>query len=322
MHPAPSIIVFTVLAGAGYGLVMAFGLVIWLFELPIAGQTAAVTMLVALIFITLGLSSSVLHLRRPLRARLALSQWRSSWLSREGVAALVTFVPLTILLGCHGLGWSASWLADTALIASVVGATVTILCTAMIYASLRSVPDWHRVEVPILYLFLALMTGSLILLVILVVAGFSIRPLIAPLIVMALLTWALKLFYWWQTTSNAGPSTAQTATGLRGFLRHPYPPHSETNYLLEEMGFRIGRKHRRKLRRYALILGVAVSCSLLALTSFFAPASSLASLLALLALIAGLLAVFIERWLFFAEARHTMMFYYDGIAEPGAVTSR
>ncbi len=48
----------------------------------------------ALVLIGGGLLSSTLHLGNPQRAWRALSQWRSSWLSREGVMAMLTFVPL------------------------------------------------------------------------------------------------------------------------------------------------------------------------------------------------------------------------------------
>ena len=40
------------------------------------------------LLVSAGLLSSVGHLGKPLRAWRAFSQWRSSWLSREGVAAL------------------------------------------------------------------------------------------------------------------------------------------------------------------------------------------------------------------------------------------
>ena len=50
-------------------------------------------MIIALVLITAGLLSSTAHLGRPERAWRAFSQWRTSWLSREGVAAVFTYVP-------------------------------------------------------------------------------------------------------------------------------------------------------------------------------------------------------------------------------------
>jgi len=48
-----------------------------------------------------GIASSVFHLGRPERAWRAFSQWRSSWLSREGVMSVMTFVPAAIF----AIGW-------------------------------------------------------------------------------------------------------------------------------------------------------------------------------------------------------------------------
>jgi DMSO reductase anchor subunit len=87
------------------------------------------------------------------------------------------------------------------------------------------------------------------------------------------------------------------------------PPHTETNYLLQERVFRVGRRHARKLRRlsYVFGLGAALVLSLLALVTD----GLVAGLLATLAALAGLVGVAIERWLFFAEARHTVRLYYS-----------
>jgi sulfite dehydrogenase (quinone) subunit SoeC len=86
------------------------------------------------------------------------------------------------------------------------------------------------------------------------------------------------------------------------------PPHTQTNYLLSEMGYRIARKHALKLRWYAGLLG-AVGAPLLTVLALLSR-GALASLLALLAALFGLTGVLIERWLFFAEATHTVTLYY------------
>lgn len=310
MHPAPSIIFFTVMAGAGYGLVIDFCLAVLFLDLVVEPVVGAIIVLAALVFAAAGLSSSLLHLRRPSRARLALSQWRSSWLSREGVSALVTFIPLTALLFCYGLGVETPWLVQAALIASAIGALVTIFCTAMIYASLRSVPSWHQPLVPLLYLLFGLMAGGLILMAILALSGMDIRTIIWPVIAVVLVTWVIKLFYW-RGAAGAGLSSPQSATGLAGNLRPLYPPHSEANYLLDEMGFRVGRKHSVKLKRLALILGAAIPCLSLLLAQILSSPGVIASVLAILALLGGMISIFIERWLFFAEAKHTVMLYYE-----------
>ena len=90
------------------------------------------------------------------------------------------------------------------------------------------------------------------------------------------------------------------------------PPHTGSNYLMKEMGFQIARKHALKLRRVALSLGFALPLLLtLAAALFSGPLAGLASLLAVISALAGIL---VERWLFFAEAKHSVTLYYGAAA--------
>jgi DMSO reductase anchor subunit len=123
----------------------------------------------------------------------------------------------------------------------------------------------------------------------------------------AVTAWGLKLQYW-RATDAPTPADAGTATGLGalGRVRLVEPPHVGENYVLREMGFRVARKHAAKLRRIAVLLG-GVLPALAGLLGLLVAASAL---LPLLALTTALVGVLIERWLFFAEARHTVMLYY------------
>ena len=79
MHPAWSIIFFTSISGLGLGLAgfIVLGLVNLTLFLHFSVAMSAVFGLIGA-----GLLSSTLHLGHPERAWRALSQWRSSWLSR------------------------------------------------------------------------------------------------------------------------------------------------------------------------------------------------------------------------------------------------
>lgn len=82
MHPAPpSVIIFTTLSGLGFGLFAFLGL-----GLPdVSGWVAFVFFAVAYALSCAGgLVASTFHLGNPKNAIYAFSQWRSSWLSREG----------------------------------------------------------------------------------------------------------------------------------------------------------------------------------------------------------------------------------------------
>src|SRR5437016_14637005 len=136
MHPALSIVFFTTASGAGFALLLLLGLAVPLGLLPESSGFGFVALATAFALSTTGLVSSAFHLGRPERAWRAFSQWRSSWLSREGVMSVVTFVPAAIF----GIGWVffgvRSGLVGICGILAAALAAVTIYCTGMIYASL------------------------------------------------------------------------------------------------------------------------------------------------------------------------------------------
>jgi DMSO reductase anchor subunit len=310
VHPAPSIIVFTTLSGAGYGLLCVLALGSALGAVPAWPGLGLVGMTLALGLISVGLLASTLHLGHPERAWRAVTQWRSSWLSREGVMALFTYLPALIFTAGWVLLGTAGGIFRLFALLAAAGAAVTVWCTGMIYASLKPIRQWHHPLVAPIYLAFALMTGSLLALALLAFAGAP-HVWVGRLAVLAiLLAWGLKAL-WWRAVDREEPvSTPESATGLgrQGLVSLLDPPHTETNYLLHEMAYRIGRRHARRLRLLscAFGLGAALALSLLTLVS----AGLLAGLLAALAAAAGLLGVAIERWLFFAEARHTVRLYY------------
>ena len=75
------------------------------------------------------------------------------------------------------------------------------------------------------------------------------------------------------------------------------------------MGFAIARKHAVKLRRAALGAGFVAPPPPHPRSPPSSPAP-IAALAALLALASATAGVLLERWLFFAEAKHTVMLYY------------
>lgn len=309
MNPAPSIVFFTAASGAGYGLLF------WLGALRALGWAAgaqpsfgAAAVLLALALITAGLLSSLAHLGNPQRAWRALSQWRSSWLSREGVAAVLTYPPALLLLLALWFGWPVA--AALAGLLSAAGAAATVYCTAMIYASLKTVRQWRHPLVVPGYFAMAAFSGATLLAAL--AAAWGLRgPVLAPAALAVLggvAALALKAAYWRAVDAGLPGPTAESATSLGavGHVRPLDPPHTQQNYLLREMGFRVARKHAARLRAVALLAGFAAPAALALLALAGAPAAPLLALGALLAL----LGVLVERWLMFAEATHTVMLYY------------
>ncbi|MFT4742922.1 MAG: DMSO reductase anchor subunit [Yoonia sp.] len=287
MHPAPSVIIFTTFSGLGYGLLFWLGI-----GMPApTGLIAFVFFAIAYIMAVGGLLASTFHLGHPERALKAFSQWRSSWLSREGICAVATL----LIMAIYGAGlvfldtaWTVlGWLG-------AIGALLTVFTTSMIYAQLKTVPRWKHWTTPALFLILSISGGAL----------FSGNVKIAiPLFIIAA---ALQAFAWFHGDGrfNASGTTIESATGLGhiGKVRAFEPPHTGTNYLMKEFIHVVGRRHATQLRIVALVLGFVIPIILLLLG-----AKHVLGLLAVVSHVAGILAL---RWLFFAQAEHVVGLYY------------
>jgi DMSO reductase anchor subunit len=304
MHPAPSIIFFTTASGLGYGLAALLGLGV----LDPAAVSTGIAYLLALVLISGGLLSSTLHLGNPQRAWRALSQWRSSWLSREGVMAILTFIPLVIS------AWAAlfdhAYLPIPGLIGTIFCA-VTVYCTAMIYASLKSVQAWNTPLTPACYLLFAGAGGAVLATFFALVGGGAVRPLAFAAIVLIAAAWIAKLRWRDRLLAMKPLSTPESATGLGfvGSVTLLERPHVTENYLTREMGFRVARKHAAKLFRIAFGLSGVVPV-LLMIGILVAGQGAWAVATAVLAMATFAAGILTERWLFFAEARHAVMNYY------------
>lgn len=309
MHPAYSVIFFTTASGAGYGLLALLALAAIAGLVPPNFWLGLVGMGLALGLVSAGLLSSTGHLGRPERAWRAFSQWRTSWLSREGVAAVATYVPA----GLFAIGWIFlqrvdGWVAVAGVLAAI-GAVVTICTTAMIYASLKPVAEWHTPYTLPSYLILAAMSGAVLLNALLAAFSVGFPALTVIALAATLLGWAWKRLVWMQNARMVMPATLNSATGLTGgAVRSIEWPHTEANYLLKEMGYRIARKHAARLRLIAQVTAFLLPALLLALSLLVGgPVGILAALAAVPVQLGGLL---VERWLFFAEARHVVRLYY------------
>jgi DMSO reductase anchor subunit len=287
MHPAPSVIVFSSLSGLGFGLLIWLGL-----GLPaVTGGVAFVFFALAYALAVGGLVSSTFHLGHPERALKAFTQWRSSWLSREGWCAVLAL----LVMALYGAG--LVFLGERWVILGWLGALLslaTVFTTAMIYTQLRAVPRWHSPLTPLYYLSLSIAGGALL-------AGqvtWAIWLLLGAGLVQ-LATWARGDG---ALAASGTDMASATRLGSIGKVRAFEPPHTGTNYLLREFVFQIGRKHALKLRVIALVLMVVLPILLLLL-----PFGHWLAALAVLSHLAGVLT---SRWLFFAEAEHVVGLYY------------
>jgi DMSO reductase anchor subunit len=228
--------------------------------------------------------------------------------------SVLTFVPAAIF----GIGWVFFGVTDGIVglfgVLAAICAAVTIACTGMIYASLKPIHQWHNRWVVPNYFTLGLMAAFLLL--DLIIRFWVPRPVWTPLLALisVLLAWWSKEAYWRFIDTSSAPSTVASATALgrSGPVRMLEPPHTQDNYLLKEMGFHIARKHKTRLRLIARIAAFILPALLSLVALLIAGALGLAA--AALAVVSAALGLVIERWLFFAEAKHTVTLYYGAVA--------
>ena len=287
MHPSPSVIIFTALSGLGFGLLVFLGL-----KMPdVTGVLAFIFFVIGFGLAVGGLISSTFHLGRPERSIKAFKQWRSSWLSREAIAAVFTLSVMAVYaIGRIFFDYDIRILG----VAGAIMSIVTVFTTSMIYAQLKSIPRWNTKLTPAYFLSLSLAGGALL-------AG-----QIKFCLLLLLISGIIQLLVWIKGDRALALSgtTIESGTGLGtiGRVRAFEPPHTGTNYLLKEFVHIVGRKHSAKLRIIALILMIGTPILLLSLSfSYF---------LATLSVISHIAGLFISRWLFFAEAEHVVGLYY------------
>jgi len=306
MNPAYSVILFTTASGAGYGLLALTAMAGAGHGRASTVAFALTTLFIALALITTGLLSSTLHLGRPERAWRAFSQWRTSWLSREGLAAIVTY-PLAMAFGLcwSGLVDAPQFIAPLGY-ATAILCTVTVFCTAQIYATLKTIPAWNSPLTLLVYLMFALATGSAWLMAISVFFGrfqagagnfqafFTLISIFAVIV--------LKFIYWRKLRHAKGQYTMAAATGLGEGVRQWEVPHTSTNFIMKEMGYQVARRQARKLQQICMVL--LDVCFVLTFVTPKYPE------VAYLIVPIIMLATWMERWLFFAQAEHVVGLFY------------
>ena len=302
MNPAYSVILFTTASGAGYGLLALLGLVGFNHG-PVSNFAfGLVAVVIALGLITIGLLSSTFHLGHPERAWRAFSQWKSSWLSREGVASVVTYIP-AVLFGATWLDIvHAPALIGPLGIVTALMCAITVFCTAKIYSTLKTIRAWnHPLTVPV-YLAFAVTSGGALLTALATIFGrFQFFQVILTVVALLWLI-GLKFFYWRAIDNAARTHSMAAATGLGTSVRQWEVPHTSENYIMKEMGFAVARKHALKLRNVVFVL---FFITLLALAG-----CTLSPWFSLVAAPVILVAAVVERWLFFAEAQHVVSLFY------------
>lgn len=326
MHPAFSVIFLTTLIGVGQGLFLALytGQVYSLANLlPAQDSTVfyALGSAVAVVFLVVGLLASFFHLGHPERAWRAAAMWRTSWLSRE-VIVLPVFMGLVCLYAVvHFFGWTQPLftVADTLPVdlSLVIGFLASIaafalfVCTAMIYASLKFLKEWHTPLTVINLTFMGLASGFML------AASFSAYEGID----------LVAFFGTWAVVFTLVAATGRIASLIRNRrmkhnfdlttaigVRHPQIAQQTQGFMGGSFNNREFFHHKSSgfvntVRRMFILLVFIVPVVLI--VSSYMLQSEILPMAAFVVQYLGLMA---ERWYFFAEAKHPQNMYYQQIS--------
>ncbi len=325
MKPAFSVIFLTTLIGAAQGLFLAlftaqsYALFNLLPQQDSQSFYATGTLLV-LVLGVLGLISSFFHLGRPERAWRSAAMWRTSWLSRE-IIMLPSFMGVVLLYGIvHFIGWKPTLttlpdgvVIDATVLLGILGtllAFALFISTAMIYACLAFLPEWHS---PLTVLNYILLGGA---------SGFTLAAAFAAsnarqltgffagwALIITVLAFASRAASLLRNSRLRPKSTLQTAIGIK----HPRIIQKSTGFLGGSFSNRefVHGCSAASLRsvKWIFLAAVFVAPVLLLAAGLWANSSKLLPL-AFAVQYLGLLA---ERWFFFAQANHPQSLYYQAV---------
>ena len=311
MKPAFSVVIFTTVAGAAQGLVVALAVAL-LGGVALAPRFPPVVLALAAVMLVVGLGASFLHLGRPERAWRAAMMWRTSWLSREVIV-------LPAFIGFVALWWLAlrldapPVLARIALpVAALAIAALLWLCTAMVYACLRFIEEWAHPLTFVNFVLIGLASGFVLAAASGSLAGEAafVRTIGPAALGITLAAWACRMLSLRRNAGIRHKSDLHSATGIRApQLVQKSMGMSAGSFNTREFFHHASMAALRRVRLALVVLGFALP-SLLALAGI-ATGLALPWLAAVAVQALGLVA---DRWFFFAQAKHPQNLYYQVVS--------
>lgn len=314
MKPDSAVIYFTVASGVGYGMIVVLSILFLTNELNYIINAKIIISILSLFLVSSGLLASTKHLSHPERAWHALSQWRTSWLSREGLFAIIAFFPILTFYYLWIFQYNSNLIYFFIMISSLLS-ILTVYCTSKIYASLKTEPAWHNPLVPIIYILNSIVSGSLV--IFLIFFYYNIYNLVLTNLIVIILpsTLFIKLLYWYSIRLKKTSNTRSALNlGKNNKVSFFEGPHTGENYLTTEMINKIDRIKSISYRSVFCILTYVTPVYCIIQEPYLVVSHKISLITFCLTTIMAIFGMFIERWLFFIESQHSVSLYYGNNA--------
>ena len=312
MHPAFSVIFFTVTSGAGYGLIAL------LCFLNFINQGIFVNKELFLIFsavsvgiFSVGLISSTFHLANPKNAWRAFMRFRTSWLAREGLLAIL-FYPIlfTYLYFIYQNTYSSNLLfMQFYSFLIFIFSVFIIFCTGMIYACLKTIPQWNTILTPINYIVIGLYLGFLLVLFLLSINSYGVNDYKYYILCLIAFSFIMKLIYYYKITPSRHNINEATNAAIKiknSNVRLLDVGHTGGTFLTDEFCFFVAEKKLKLVKLFSIFFGFVAPFMLI--SSYYLLYNDI--LVIFLALLVSFFGIIAERWLFFAQAKHVVNLYH------------
>ena len=160
MHPEMSLVLLTVLAGAGQGLFILIVVLDVLFSGTgiVTSQFITYGCIVSIAFQVIGIIASTSHLGNPERGWRAALMVKNSWLSREVFALSAAAGAAVIYLAMTYCGMYGILKLVVGLVGMIAGAGF-LVASSMVYTSVSFIKEWANAYTPANFFILGITSG-------------------------------------------------------------------------------------------------------------------------------------------------------------------
>jgi DMSO reductase anchor subunit len=322
MHPEMSLVLLTVLAGAGQGVFIMLVVLDTLFSGTgiISTQFSIYSCIVAIACQVVGIIASTLHLGNPERGWRASLMVKNSWLSREVITLSAAAGSAVLYLAALYFGLSGS----LRLIIGAVGVFAAIgfyISSSMVYASVSFIKEWANAFTPVNFFIFGITSGFAV--------AFSIMnftdtyPLLnymvnVMLIFLGLISFVMKLLSY---KYNAGVYVSVNTKNAVGI--------NDPDIKLMDMGTSYAHYNTKEYFHPVTEKGLAAAKIQVAAAAFIVPvaiwmvtasgaAGSFNAVLSAAAAISMIGGLILERRLFFIQGNNIQNLYYSNFRSTGA----